>query len=116
MKSKLKMGFAVAIIGSQNPRAVVVRKKWIYQFNETLTMNNGMRKNKKHIVFYSNNINAEADFSLPLKQTLDESSDACYHAKLYRFFGKSNKFYFISHVEEAVCEMTRSIDSDSIFS
>lgn len=86
------MGFAVAIICSQFPRAVVIRKDWIYRFSTSKTMNHGANRNQWYSIFYSANIETAADFTLPFDQEFEEHVNACYHAKLYRFFGKLN-FY-----------------------
>lgn len=82
------MSFAVAVLMTKPPQAVVIRKSWIYKFSETKTLNNGANRNQTHSVFYSPFEERAADFSAPLKEIYQFYPDACYNAKIVRFFGK----------------------------
>lgn len=82
------MSYAVAITKTQIPRAVVVREEWIYQFNVTLMLNTGFKKNKECKIFFSRDLNKSADFGANMRCFFDENVDGCYNANLYRFFGK----------------------------
>lgn len=89
------MSFAVAILTTKPPTAVVIRKSWIYKFAESKTLNNGTNRNQIYSIFYSIDIDEVANFAAPITESFDPFADACYHAKIYRFFGKFWDFEYL---------------------
>lgn len=82
------MAYVVAITFTTNPRAVVIKKDWIFELREALSLNNGVNRNQTISIYYSNNLNNEANFGLEVRGFFDPDEECCYDAKLYRFFGK----------------------------
>lgn len=95
-----KMAYVIAIVRNQFllPRALIIRKEWIYQLYEAKTLNNGINRNQTHTVFYSTNDEKNPDFSIQKRVVFDDNvedadrTDALYAAKIYRFFGKYRNF------------------------
>lgn len=82
------MAYVVATTFTTNPRAVVIRKKWIYQYSEAKNLNHGVNRNQLHSIFYSTDLEKEADFDLEKRGFFEREPDATYDAKLIRFFGE----------------------------
>lgn len=82
------MVYAVVITFTTNPRPIVIRKEWIFDYSEAKTLNNGINRNQIYSVYYSSNLESVADFTMEKKGFFVRDEDGVYDAKLYRFFGK----------------------------
>lgn len=47
--------------------------------------------------FFSLDTNKDADFALPIKDSFDETADACYLVRPNKFYGKSTDFVYSYH-------------------
>lgn len=79
--------FAVVKL-SQSTEKLVIPVKWIYSFDIVQALNYGLSKTKSHIIFYSPNLQAEPNFRLPLRDSLENGSDGCYKAHFKYLLGK----------------------------
>lgn len=62
---------------------------WIANFDWGKSINEGLNRNENHLIFFSQNLEKDADFSLPVyKGSFDPSVDRCYFGKLVRAFSK----------------------------
>lgn len=83
-----EMAYVVAITFTTNPRAVVIRKDWIYGYSQAKTLNNGINCNQTHSIFFSTDLEREPNFNLERRGFFEREPDATYDAKLFRFFGE----------------------------
>lgn len=82
------MAYVVAITFTTNPRAVIIRKSWIFNLSEARVLNNGVNRNQTISIFYSNDLNREPNFALEVRGFFQFGEDGCYDAKLFRYFGE----------------------------
>lgn len=78
------------IILTKSKKNLVISEKWIYNFDSTRALNNGIDKTVEYLVFYSNNSNRKPNFLAPISSHFREDIDFCYKANIVKPFGKIN--------------------------
>lgn len=68
---------------------ILIPSKWIKKLKTTELLNYGMQyhKNKIYTIFYSDSINNEPRFDLPISAVFDEKKDGCYEGSIIKHFG-----------------------------
>lgn len=80
----------LVIILTESKKNLVVSEKWIYDFDTTRALNNGINKTVEYLVFYSSDSNRKANFLAPISSDFREDIDFCYKANIVKPFGKMN--------------------------
>lgn len=80
--------FCAAIL-TISKRNVTIKSTWIKDFSDAESYNKGVKTSNRHIVFYSDHINAEPNFDLPIGCELHVGQPALFVANIYRFFGET---------------------------
>lgn len=62
--------------------------KWFKNIKISKCMNNGVNQSDVCIVYYSNNVLDNPDFSIPLSVRFDDNVPGVYPGQIYAFFGK----------------------------
>lgn len=73
---------------------LVLPINWINQINFATQAERGVNCEETHVVFYSKNETKCADFRLPIANSFEPNNDACYLARINKFFGEW-KHYFL---------------------
>lgn len=73
---------------------LVLPIKWINQLNFSSHANFGINCAERHVVFFSRNAAKNADFTLPISNVFEREKDACYFARLNKYFRKYKIFLF----------------------
>lgn len=91
LKRKRKMASnlfycAVLLKSKQN---VVLPAKWCPKLDIAEAMNEGLNRNKNHLIFYSKDVTMELNFEMPVNEehTSNLESDGCFWAKIVKIFG-----------------------------
>lgn len=85
-RSASKM-FAVVTLEVSKTKSVVPIH-WIGQLNLSAHANYGVNSSVKHVVFYSENRTKQANFNMTLSNNIEGGTDACYFARINKYFGK----------------------------
>lgn len=73
---------------------VLIPDYWCDTFSLAASINVGLNKNKNHLIFVSPDLNTVPDFSLPVREHLDLSTNGCYFGKIVRAFSKLNHYFW----------------------
>lgn len=79
--------FAVVTL-KPSKKKLIIPAKWIYSFDIVQALNYGLSKTKSHIIFYSQNLQIEPNFRLPVRDLFAENIDGCYQANIWYLMGK----------------------------
>lgn len=82
--------FCAAIL-TASKIVVTIKSEWIKDFSDAKSYSKGVKISNRHIVFFSNDINDEPNFELPIGCEINVEQPALFVANIYRFFGE--KFY-----------------------
>lgn len=69
-------------------KILVVPVDFINELDFAKTFNNSLNRNQKHLMFWSENQEQMPDFSLPVSEQFNSSTEACFYVKLIKAFGK----------------------------
>lgn len=69
-------------------RNVLIPDFWCDTFDLAESINEGLNRNKNHLIFLSPDLSKVPDFSLPVRKTLDLNTDGCYFGKIVFSFSK----------------------------
>lgn len=83
--------FYVVHILSTERRNLLIPSYWCFGINIENTINDGINRNKKRLIFYSEDQSKNPDFLLPVSTMFNEELDACYHGHIIKFFGNLTK-------------------------
>lgn len=81
------MMFAVVTL-EHSKKHLVLPINWINQMNLATQAKCGVNCEEKHNVFYSKDENKCANFRLPIGNLFEPNIDACYLARINKFFGE----------------------------
>lgn len=94
MASEIQYDLYFAAYLTEFKKNVLIPDYWVETLNLADSINEGLNKNKNHLVFVSPDLNKEPDFSLPVRHTLDLNTDGCYLGKVIRAFSEFDVYYF----------------------
>lgn len=86
MEIQYDLYFAVYL--TELKKNVLVPDYWVDTLNLAESINEGLNKNKNHLIFVSPDLNKEPDFSTSVRHTLDLDTDGCYIGKVVRAFSE----------------------------
>lgn len=78
----------------RSKQILVINKNWILNFDVIKFHNQGLKVNKKQIIYYSAINNAVADFRLPVSELFQPHMASLYEANLVKFYGMGAIFPF----------------------
>lgn len=84
--SSIKMYYTVNTITIEKKK-ILVPSRWCFGINFENTINEGLNKTKKRLIFYFQDEKNEANFSLPVSRTFTKEN-ACYFGRTVKFFSK----------------------------
>lgn len=67
---------------------VLIPYRYCKTFDVAAAINEGLNRNRNHVIFYSTDLTREANFELPVDTELDLNADGCYWAKIVKCFSK----------------------------
>lgn len=67
---------------------LVIPLNWVYSFNPSDIVNNAVNTSEVVTIFYNENLNVQANFSLPIVEDFNQNIPNCYEARMMKFFGK----------------------------
>lgn len=63
--------------------------KWINGLHLAHDANHGVNCSKSYVVFFSNDEKKDANWRLPISNIFQEGIDACYFARINKYFGEN---------------------------
>lgn len=67
---------------------IIIPSHWCKTIDIAEAINEGLNRNKNHVIFYSKELTKEANFELAVDGALDLENDGCFWAKIVKCFSK----------------------------
>lgn len=76
------------LVTLESSESCIVPIKWVKSLNLAECCNGGMNSDITVCIFFSPDKSKDANFALPIRNSLDENVDACYLVRQNKFYGK----------------------------
>lgn len=83
----------VTIFLVDSKKKLVIPFKWVFSLDILQLLNGCHVRSKIYTIFYSNDLEVEPNFHMPISEIFDEENPACYRAQIGNFFGKLISIY-----------------------
>lgn len=83
------MTLYVAVLLIDCAKRLVIPSNWIHGLNDVKIFNGCVQKYQTRKIFFSGDINKNANFNIPIENIFVDDEDACYKGKILESFGKS---------------------------
>lgn len=69
-------------------KIICVPLHYVYMLDLAKSLNNRINRNQEHLCFWSDDVNKQPNFDLPISHHFDPPIDSCFKVKLLKVLGK----------------------------